>query len=384
MHILLVEPAYYTRYPPLGLLKIASYHKLRGDTVELVRGCILPNHKPDLIYVTSLFTWAWEPVWSSVKHYKTIFPNVKVQLGGLYATLMPEHAQLSGADEVCLGVLGDVDNLMPAYDLVPNWNGSIVQTSRGCNRRCPFCAVWRIEGKINSTRDTIKHLVYALHSRIVLWDNNILQSEHWRAIFEELVWFSQHKRMIVDFNQGLDARLITDEVAQKISQMRTICVRISYDHKNMEQDVRQTIETLSHHGVRRRRIGVYILFNYTDTPNDFFERVKDVLDCGAVAVPLKYQPLDTLRYNSHVGPKWDKERLEAFAKFRRVCGFGGTFPPYKWLVERFTNAQHFDEAFQLPERNSELISKAHKDYFKAWRKNPNWRMVQEKFLAKRW
>jgi len=47
MHVLLVEPSYYTRYPPLGLLKLASYHRNRGDSVELVRGCTFPDKKPD-------------------------------------------------------------------------------------------------------------------------------------------------------------------------------------------------------------------------------------------------------------------------------------------------------------------------------------------------
>jgi hypothetical protein len=73
MHILLVEPAYYTRYPPLGLLKLASYHRLEGDTVELVRGCLTPSRKPDRVYVTSLFTWGWKEVWQAVWFHKNLY-----------------------------------------------------------------------------------------------------------------------------------------------------------------------------------------------------------------------------------------------------------------------------------------------------------------------
>ena len=384
MYVLLIEPEYYSRYPPLGLLKLTSYHRSKGDSVELIRGFARPKHRPDLIYVTSLFTWAWKPVWASVSYYKCMFPNVDVWLGGIYASLMPKHAKSSDADHIYTEVFKDAEEMMPAYDLVPEWDGSIIQTSRGCNRKCPYCAVWRIEGKINATKHTIKHLVYPKHTRIILWDNNILQSPHWRDIFEELIWLSQTKGMKIDFNQGLDARLITHEVAEKISKMRTLCVRLSFDYKSLRSHVEKAIDTISSFGIRGRRIGVYALFNYLDTPDDFFERIRDILNFGAVAVPLRYQPLDTLKYNVYIGPNWDKEKLKMFGNFRRVCGFGGVFPPYRWLVERFNKAGSFNEAFQPPKRNDTLKTRAHKDYFKSWRKIQDWRMVSDRFLAKKW
>jgi hypothetical protein len=384
MHILLVEPEYYSRYPPLGLLKLASYYRQKGASVELVRGCTKRANRPDKIFVTSLFSWAWKPVWAVVKHYKRLFHTADLWLGGIYASLMPDHAKSSGADYVFEGVFKDAEEIMPAYDLVPEWDGSIITTSRGCNRRCPYCAVWQIEGEINSTKKTIKHLVHPEHTRIILWDNNILQSPNWRDVFEELIWFSQIKRMSIDFNQGLDARLITDEVAEKIAKMKTLCVRVSYDNKSVEKHVEEAISTISSYGIRGRRIGVYMLFNYEDAPDEFFNRVKNVLNWGAVAVPLRFQPLDTLKYNAYIGLNWNKERLEQFSRFRRVCGFGGVFPPYKWLVRRFNESFSFDEAFQLPERNDNLTARAHKDYFKSWRKIQDWRTVSKQFLAKKW
>ena len=183
---------------------------------------------------------------------------------------------------------------------------------------------------------------------------------------------------------GLDARLITDEAAEKISEMKTFCVRFSYDDKTVNKKLEKAIERVNQFGLRRRHVGVYILFNWRDTPDDFFERVKHVLDCGAVAVPLRFQPLDTLKYNSHIGPHWDKEKLNLFFKFRRVCGFGGVFPPYKWLLERFNNAHNFNEAFEPPQRNSLLQTRAHKDYFNSWRRTEDWRGASSNFLAKDW
>jgi len=354
MHVLLVEPDYYARLPPLGLLKLSTYHRSRGDTVSLVRGCELIPFRPDLIYVTSLFTWAWRPVWRAVRYYKRLFPNVKVLLGGLYASLMPEHASLSGADGVFRGVVEEVEDLIPDYSLLESsrhwrgWDGSIIFSSRGCNRRCPFCAVWRVEGSINSEKRSIKHLIYQKHTKIIFLDNNFLQSKYWRDICDELESIGKW----VDFNQGLDARLITDEVAERLSRLklssgRGVKVRLGYDSTSMKPYVGKAIERLKAAGIKGRKIMVYVLFNYSDDPEDFFSRVRDVLNWGATAYPMRYEPLDALEKNVYISPKWTPEEVDMVQRARRVIGYGGAFPPHGGLLWKFNNARDFHEAFKL-------------------------------------
>lgn len=354
MHILLVEPNYYTQFPPLGLLKISAYHKSQGDTTELVKGCKLVLKKPDRIYITSLFTWAWKPVWEAVKYYKQVFPNSEVWLGGLYASLLPDHASKSGADYLYKGIFREVEDLMPDYKILEetdywkNWDGSIIFSSRGCNNRCPFCAVWRIEGSINSAKKTIKHLVYPKHTRIIFWDNNFLQNPYWKEICNELEEINKW----VDFNQGLDARLITDEVAERLSKLKLnsgkgIKIRLGYDSKDMRIFIEKAVERLKAVGIRGREIMAYILFNYEDDPEDFFERVKHSLNLGIVAYPMRYEPLNTLKKNFYISPKWTREEIEMVQKARRVIGYGGAFPPYKGLLKKINNARDFYEAFKL-------------------------------------
>ncbi len=121
MKILLVEPAYYTHYPPLGLLKLSTLYKAEGHEVRFVRGLQLPTRLvPDEIQVTSLFTWAWRPVWEAIAFYKALFSKAKVTLGAIYATLMPDHARDSGAHEVVTGLNKSAEDLMPDYELVPD------------------------------------------------------------------------------------------------------------------------------------------------------------------------------------------------------------------------------------------------------------------------
>jgi len=359
MHVLLVEPKYYTRYPPLGLLKLSAYHKSSGDTVELVRGCQLDLRKtPERIYVTSLFTWAWKPVWQVVRYYKRLYPNVEIWLGGLYATLMDWHAAESGADHIFKGVIEEVENYLPDYSLVPKWDGSIIYSSRGCNNKCPFCAVWRIEGSINSCKRTIKHLVYENHTKIIFWDNNFLQNKYWRDICDEL----DNLGRSVDFNQGLDARHITDEAAERLSNLnlssgKGIKVRLGYDTKSTRAQVEKAIERLNANGIKGRKIMVYVLFNYGDDPEDFFDRVRDVLNWNATAYPMRYEPLDSLEKNAYISPKWTPEEVEMVQKARRVIGFGGAFPPYKGLLLKVNSAKDFNEAFKLRPANKTVDPK---------------------------
>jgi len=345
-HVLLVEPRYYTRFPPLGLLKLASFHRKMGDGVRLVRGirAVGIGHEPSRIYVTSLYTWSWRPVWEAVRYYKARFPRAEVWLGGIYASLMREHAALSGADVVWEGIFPEAEDLMPAYDLVPDWRATILFASRGCIRRCPFCAVPRIEGPLGHIKYSVRGLIYPGHTKVIFFDNNILASPGWRNIFEELVELG----LKVDFNQGLDARLMDDDVAELLSRMHIEpLIRLAYDTRGMRRPVGRAVNMLREHGIRGRRIMVYVLYNFRDDPEDFLERVRDVLEWGAVAYPMHYEPLDALEKNRYIAPGWTREELEMVQDARRVLGYGGAFPPYAALVEKIGRARDFGEAFSL-------------------------------------
>ena len=350
-HVLLVEPKYYTRYPPLGLLKLSSYHKNLGNTTELVRGITSSvSQEPDRIYVTSLFTWAWKPVWEAIRFYSTLFPKAELWLGGLYASLMPEHASLSGIDpnHIFKGIFAEAEDLCPDYSLVPQWNkkvgASIIFSSRGCLRSCTFCAVPQIEGKLNTEKHTIKHLIWPEHKRVILFDNNFLASSGWESVLNEI----EELDLRVDFNQGLDARLISQCVAKRISRLKIDrFVRLSYDYVGMEPYVKRAIKLLKSESISGRNILVYALYNFTDSPQDLFNRIKNTLTWGAVSYPMRYQPTNTLSKNTYIAPNWDIKRLDAVQRARRVIGSGGAFPPYEGMLKvKVEKCDTFDDAFK--------------------------------------
>jgi len=359
-HVVLVEPQYHTHFPPIGLLKLSAYHKMRGDTTELVsfrKGSRFPKARPDIVYVTSLYTWEWKPVWYAVRYFKSWFNGVSVWLGGLYASLFPEHARRSKADYVHEGLFKEAEDLLPDYDLVPEWDGSIMFSCRGCPNRCGYCAVPRLEGGISYARQSIKHLIWPghekkegccdkkHHSKVIFFDNNILASPNWRSIFDELLELG----LKVDFNQGLDARLVSEEAAEKISKMRIDLIRLAYDYRQMRPYVERAIERLHAYGVKKRNILLYALFNYNDDPEEFLQRVKEILHWGVACYPMRYIPIDAIEKNRYVAAKWDLKRLDMVEKARRVIGSHGhgAFPPYKALIEKFDRANGFDDAFSL-------------------------------------
>lgn len=342
MNVLLVEPDYYTRYPPLGLLKLAAFHRSEGDSVELIRAPTIPPTKPDLIYVTSLFTYAWRPVHEAVRHYHALFPKAPITLGGIYASLLPEHAALSGA-EVHMGLFPKAESLMPAYDLVPEWKNTILFASRGCIRRCGFCSVPKLEGRPSDFRYGVRNLIYPGHKGVIFWDNNILGNPNWRSVFDEMA----ESQIEVDFNQGLDGRLLTEEVADKVARCRMRTIRLAYDYIGVGPYIEKAIRRLRELGVSPKKIVVYTLFNYIDDPENFFHRVRDLLNWGAVCYPMRFEPLTSLDKNKYVSPKWDAERLSQVARARRVMGYAGAFPSYKGLLKKLNDAEDFDDAFSL-------------------------------------
>src|SRR2546428_109242 len=153
-----------------------------------------------------------------------------------------------------------------------------------------------------------------------------------------------------DFDQGLDARLVTQEVAEKIAKIRMEVVRVAYDYHGIGPAVKRAIELLKEAGVSSRKIISYTIFNYQDDPRDFFERVRDLLNWGAVCYPMRFEPLTSLEKNRFVSPRWGRPELEMVARARRVIGYAGAFPPYEGLVDKFNRARDFQDAFELREK----------------------------------
>lgn len=220
--ILLVEPDYKNKYPPLGLMKISTYHKKIGDEVFFVKGIdpLIDDKIWDRIYVTTLFTFYFKISVDTINHYKSLVVNAKdLYVGGILASLMPDKImQATGLKRrnILIGtftnskVLGDghqinIDQLPLDYDILedinykyPAGDNYFAYITRGCPNHCSFCAVPILEPTFYVNNKIIKQIKninrkFGPKRNLLLLDNNILNAPHLSLIVDDLCKVGFHK-----------------------------------------------------------------------------------------------------------------------------------------------------------------------------------------------
>ena len=89
---------------------------------------------------------------------------------------------------------------------------------------------------------------------------------------------------MVDFNQGLDARLLTEETALRLRQLRIPFIRLAYDTMNIKRSLLRAVNLLNEVGISGRDIVVYCLYGYIDEPRDFLGRVRDLANLASLLI----------------------------------------------------------------------------------------------------
>ncbi|MEO5359394.1 MAG: hypothetical protein H7843_02975 [Nitrospirota bacterium] len=309
MQFLLVEPVSKTPYPPLGLMKISSmlkYHQ-QGCEVFHTLGNNVPQgvYEPKTIYITSLFTWDVDKVVESILYYKRKFPQSRIRVGGVAASLIPNYIHAKTGVKSHIGLLKTAEPFAPDYSMNfgRKMNSSISFTSRGCVRSCKFCNVKTLEpdffAKNNWERDIDENL-----PAITFWDNNWLASPNIEEDCEKLNRIGKR----VDFNQGLDARLFDNDRATLLSKINLDPVRFAFDSIIYEESVINAIRLAKKHFTSEIR--VYVLYNFTDTPEDFFHRIDLLNREGVLSFPMEYREASPSQ-TKFPGKHWNTQILRA-------------------------------------------------------------------------
>jgi len=300
--ILFVEPEFpiaaksknHSNFLPIGLLKLASYYRTQGCNVQLHRGNYLATFYPDQVMITSLFTYWSGFVRDSVNFYKQAYPNSEIIVGGIYATLMPDHCkEYTSCDKVYVGQHKTADKQTPAYDLV-NVDYQIIHGMRGCTRKCPFCGIWRLEHL--SFKNTLQIKREINSNKIVFYDNNILINPHIESILKMLsVTTIKNKVIHCECQSGFDGRVIEKKpnLAKLLKSARFENLRLAWDF-NYEQfpQVEKWIKIFEDAGYYRCDIFIFMIFNWSF---DFKEMEQKRLKCfewGVQIADCRYRPLD--------------------------------------------------------------------------------------------
>lgn len=231
-------------FPNYALMKISAWHKAKGDIVEWWN----PLYKYDLVYSSKVFDF------TPADPY---LPEDAIRGGTGYKDIPMDKT-----------LPQEIDNIFPDYSIYPDCDYAIGYLTRGCPNNCRWCVVPKKEGEIRPYR-TWKDLVRKDTDKLVLMDNNILACEYGISELESMIG-SGYK---IDLNQGIDARLVNDRVADILSKLKWIrFIRFSCDQKSQIQAVQNTIGLLSKYGVKPYRIFIYLLV--THDLKDASERVE--------------------------------------------------------------------------------------------------------------
>lgn len=502
-NVLLLEPNFNNKYPPIGLMKLATYHRSLGDNVVFYKGDLndfilndineelitklndvdntvnwhhhkkllidfiktskkeyfeelvtfskydilisnwlnhyknyykkkeyLSNPKWDRVCISTLFTFYWKITIETIEFAKTIVKDRKqIFVGGVLATVLAEEVETETGIKPHKGLLnkqGDldknndiiIDELPLDYSILeeidykyPEKDAYYGYMTRGCIRKCSFCAVWKIEPKFQNyvslkEKISITKSQFGDQRNLLLLDNNVLASKQFSKIIEEIKdsgfykgakysepnfldisiknlksgfnenayinksfelyhyllnklkgnkqqefynllneyellninsatkdnilivylkvkeLFEQHrnktsKLRYVDFNQGVDARLLTEEKMKLLSEIPIKPLRIAFDSMLYKDVYVDAINLAAKHNIKN--LSNYLLYNEKDKPEELYERLKiniqlsEELNINIYSFPMKFHPINGEKHlnRDYLGEHWNRKYVRA-------------------------------------------------------------------------
>lgn len=220
-------------FPNLALMKLSAWHKKHGDYVSWYQP-LFAVEPFDVVYMSKVFTFTQD--------YPYAINAKEIIKGGtgykLYSDLPSE-----------------VEGIFPDYTIYPKYGYAIGFLTRGCIRNCPWCIVPKKEGRIR-TASTWQEIKRPDSKDIVFMDNNVLACEHGINQIADM----GGKDIRIDFNQALDARLITPEIAKLLSKCNWIrYVRLACDTSAMLPIIEKAVKHLRSAGIPKWRLWAYAL-----------------------------------------------------------------------------------------------------------------------------
>jgi len=266
-----------SKYPNLALMKLSAYHKAKGDLVEWYT----PFQHYDIVYMAKVFTFTPD-------YYQVIANADKVEKGGTGYDIRKTLPQ-------------EIDSLQPDYSIY-NISPDLAYgfLTRGCPNKCKWCVVPQKEGAIRPYMD-IEEIAKGKR-KAILMDNNVIASDYGLQQIEKIVKMG----LRVDFNQALDARLVTDEIAALLAKVHWIrYVRFGCDTTAQIAHVEKAASLMNKHGYK----GEYFLYCILMDFQESYSRVnhwrgEEYKRFKPYAQP--YRPLDK-RGGTYQIPLWQQD-----------------------------------------------------------------------------
>jgi len=244
------------KWPNLALMKISAYYKNLGTKVYWYLPIFSDLYAISDIYASKIFSFT---------------PDNKY---------IPEQTIRGGTGyDIEKKLPNEIESCFPDYSLYPQNDFALGFTTRGCIRNCPFCVVPRKEGMLRVVGD-----LYSFwrpetgFGKVRLLDNNLTAApfEH----FEKIVGQLKKHKLLVDFSQGLDARILTEDHARLLKEVRLWKqIHIAWDGIQDESFVRRGIENLKKH-ISLSKVMCFVLIGFNSMPEEDLYRVETLRSLG--------------------------------------------------------------------------------------------------------
>lgn len=322
-------------YPNLPLMKLSAWHKAHGDTVEWYNP-LLSGHM-DKVYMSKVFSFTPD-------YPYCVDADEVIKGGSGYCISLQNGIEEYDKDKDIL-LPYEVEHIYPDYSLY-----DIADTAYGfLTRGCPYgmihkyCHVGAKEGLCSTKVADLKEF-WNGQKNIVLCDPNMLACKDWKELLQQLI----DSKAKVDFNQGLDIKLMTEEKAEMFAKIKLSSVHFAWDNYADKDMIIPKFEMFKRiTNIDIRKTAVYVLTNFDSTHEQDLERIYTLRDIGFFPDVRIYNKMDFVDTDKNGKPIRLKsmEILEKKYTLEQIMHFEKCWKMQRWVNMRsiFLSVPTFEE-----------------------------------------
>lgn len=261
-------------FPNIPLMKISAWHKKQGDTVEWYDP-MFSGHL-DKVYMSKVFSFTPDYIYP-------ITADEIIKGGSGYCIQYVDGKEVFDKSKD-KELPPKMEHIYPDYSIYGITDTAYGFLSRGCPRGCSFCHVEAKEGRRTYKVADLSEF-WNGQKNIVLCDPNILACRQWKDLLQQLI----DSGAWVDFNQGLDIRLMTAEKAEMLAKIKVKQLHFAWDRFTDKEKILPKFQIFKEiTGIDARKLSVFVLCNFDTTIEQDLERIYTLRDLGYLPYVMLY------------------------------------------------------------------------------------------------
>lgn len=295
-------------FPNIPLMKISAWHKKQGDSVEWYEP-LFSGHM-DRVYMSKIFSFS-----PDYQYY--IDADEVIKGGSGYCISLVDGKEVFDKSKD-IELPHEIEHIYPDYSLYGITDTAYGFLTRGCPRGCSFCHVEAKEGRRSYKVADLSEF-WNGQKNIVLCDPNILACKQWKELLQQLI----DSKAWVDINQGLDIRLMNEEKAEKIKQLKIKELHFAWDRYQDKEKILPKFKMFKEiTGIDIRKLIVFVLCNFDTTLEQDLERIYTLRDIG-------YWPYVMLYDKEHIPKGHTLRQMQRWVNNRFIFAKCERFEDYK-------------------------------------------------------